>query len=321
MSSLAVGSPDPGFAVSPHFSTLVDLLEWRARIQAERVAYTFLVDNGIARINLSWGQLHRKAQLIGQRLTDMDAAGKTVLLLYPSDLEYVAAFFGCLYAGAIAVPAYPPHMNRNLHRLQAIVADSQASMALSVSLIQQRIEPLCKQVPGLISLRWLTTDNLIDAQNEWHRPLVTAAMPAFLQYTSGSTSQPKGVIVSHDNLMHNEGLIQQAFDQSESSVIVGWLPLYHDMGLIGNVLQTLYVGARCILMSPTAFLQSPVRWLQAISNFGASTSGGPNFAYDLCVRKVSAEQRAQLDLSTWKVAFNGAEPIRPETLKRFAETF
>jgi acyl-CoA synthetase (AMP-forming)/AMP-acid ligase II len=322
MSSLAVGSPDPGFGVGAQFSTLVDLLEWRARLQPERVAYTLLVDNGTERISLSWGELHRKAQLIGKRLIEMDAAGKTVLLLYPSDLEYVAAFFGCLYAGAIAVPAYPPRLNRTLHRLQAIVADSQAVLALSVSFIQERIEPLCKQVPGLSSLRWLTTDNLKeDSQDEWRRPLVTREMPAFLQYTSGSTSQPKGVIVSPGNLMHNEQLIQQAFDQSESSVMGGWLPLYHDMGLIGNVLQTLYVGARCVLMSPAAFLQSPFMWLQAISLAKATTSGGPNFAYDLCVRKVSEEQRAQLDLSSWKVAFNGAEPIRPATLKRFAKAF
>lgn len=322
MSSLAVGTPDSGFGVSAQFSTLVDLLEWRARFQGDRVAYTFLADNGNDRISLSWQQLHRKAQLIGQELTAMNAAGKTVLLLYPSDLEYVAAFFGCLYASAIAVPAYPPRLNRTLHRLQAIVADSQASLALSVSFIQQRIEPLCKQVPTLSSLKWLTTDNIqANTQDEWHRPLLTGEMPAFLQYTSGSTSQPKGVIVSHGNLMHNEQLIQQAFDQTESSVIVGWLPLYHDMGLIGNVLQTLYVGARCVLMSPAAFLQSPFSWLQAISMAKATTSGGPNFAYDLCVRKVSEEQKAQLDLSNWKVAFNGAEPIRPATMKRFAKAF
>ncbi|HXQ70502.1 MAG TPA: AMP-binding protein, partial [Pyrinomonadaceae bacterium] len=322
MSSLAVGSPDHGLGVSAQFSTLVDLLEWRARFQPDRVAYTFLADNGTGRISLSWSQLHHKAQLIGQQLTVMGAAGKTVLLLYPSDLEYVAAFFGCLYAGAIAVPAYPPRLNRTMNRLQAIVADSQASLALSVSFIQQRIEPLCKQSPGLNSLKWLTTDDLQEnTQDEWHRPTLTGERPAFLQYTSGSTSQPKGVIVSHGNLMHNEQLIQQAFDQTESSVIVGWLPLYHDMGLIGNVLQTLYVGARCVLMSPAAFLQSPFSWLQAISVAKATTSGGPNFAYDLCVRKVSEEQRAQLDLSSWKVAFNGAEPIRPATLKRFAKAF
>ena len=322
MSSLAVGSPDPGFGVSAQSVTLVDLLEWRARYEAERVAYTFLGEGEAERISLTWSDLHRKAQLIGRQLVSLNATGKTVLLLYPSDLEYVAAFFGCLYAGAIAVPAYPPRLNRTLHRLHAIVADSQASLALSVSFIRERIEPLCRQFPDLKSLKWLNTDDLNDnAQDEVLRPPLSGDTAAFLQYTSGSTSQPKGVIVSHANLMHNEQLIQQAFGQTESSVIVGWLPLYHDMGLIGNVLQTLFVGARCVLMSPAAFLQSPFRWLQAISYFKATTSGGPNFAYDLCVRKVSEEQRAQLDLSSWKVAFNGAEPIRPATFERFAKAF
>jgi amino acid adenylation domain-containing protein len=209
-----------------------------------------------------------------------------------------------------------------LHRLQAIVADSQATLALSVSSIRNRIQPLCDQFPNLKPLKWLTTDDLEEvAQDEWHNPSLTGDTLAFLQYTSGSTSQPKGVIVSHGNLLHNQQMIQRAFEQTESSIIVGWLPLYHDMGLIGNVLQTLFVGARCVLMSPAAFLQSPFRWLQAISCFRATTSGGPNFAYDLCVRKVSEEQRGQLDLSSWKVAFNGAEPIRPATLERFAEAF
>ncbi|HEY2963825.1 MAG TPA: amino acid adenylation domain-containing protein [Pyrinomonadaceae bacterium] len=323
MSSLAVGSPDHRFGTGAPPITLVDLLEWRARFQAERVAYTFLTEGETQSITVSWSELHHKARLIGQRLSAIGATGKPVLLLYPSDLEYVAAFFGCLYAGAIAVPAYPPRLNRTLHRLQAIVADSQASLALSVSFIRQRIEPLCQQFPNLKSLSWLSTNDLPrdGSTSEWNKPSLTGETPAFLQYTSGSTSQPKGVIVSHANLLHNEQLIQQAFDQSESSIIVGWLPLYHDMGLIGNVLQTLYVGARCVLMSPATFLQSPFRWLQAISAFNATTSGGPNFAYDLCVRKVSDEQRAQLDLSSWKVAFNGAEPIRPATLERFATRF
>src|SRR5688500_8117971 len=194
MSSLAVGTPDHGFGVSAQFATLVDLLEWRARFQAERVAYTFLVENGTERISLSWSQLHRKAQLIGQRLNAMGANGKTVLLLYPSDLEYVAAFFGCLYAGSIAVPAYPPRLNRTLHRVHAIVADSQATLALSVSFIRERIEPLCRQFPDLKSLKWLNTDDLNDnAQDEVLRPPLSGDTAAFLQYTSGSTSQPKGV--------------------------------------------------------------------------------------------------------------------------------
>ncbi len=322
MSSFVVESPDHRFGLSGQSVTLVDLLEWRARFQPERVAYTFLVDGETERISLSWGELHRKAQLVGQRLASIGAAGKPVVLLYPSDLEYVSAFFGCLNAGAVAVPAYPPRLNRTLHRLQAIVADSQATLALSVSSIRERIEPLCNQFPNLKHLKWLTTDDLEgDVQDEWRNPFLTGDTPAFLQYTSGSTSQPKGVMVSHGNLLHNQQMIQRAFEQTESSIIVGWLPLYHDMGLIGNVLQTLFVGARCVLMSPAAFLQSPFRWLQAISCFRATTSGGPNFAYDLCVRKVSEDQRRQLDLSSWKVAFNGAEPIRPATLERFAEAF
>jgi acyl-CoA synthetase (AMP-forming)/AMP-acid ligase II len=146
-------------------------------------------------------------------------------------------------------------------------------------------------------------------------------MLAFLQYTSGSTATPKGVMVSHGNLLHNEAIIQQAFAQTSESVIVSWLPLYHDMGLIGNVLQPLYVGAHSVLMSPVAFLQSPFRWLKAISHYRATTSGGPNFAYDLCVRKITEEQKAGLDLSSWQLAFNGAEPIRAETLDRFAKAF
>lgn len=174
MSSLAVESPDHGLGISAQFSTLVDLLEWRARFQPDRVAYTFLTDNGTDRISLSWNQLHRKAQLIGQQLTAMGAAGKTVLLLYPSDLEYVAAFFGCLYAGAIAVPAYPPRLNRTMNRLQAIVSDSQASLALSVSFIQQRIEPLCKQTPGLdLATGGLLRTTLLQLGDEEHALLVT----------------------------------------------------------------------------------------------------------------------------------------------------
>src|SRR6185295_3232330 len=156
---------------------------------------------------------------------------------------------------------------------------------------------------------------------QWREPEADADTLAFLQYTSGSTAAPKGVMVSHGNLLHNEEMIRNAFNQSERSVIVGWLPLYHDMGLIGNVLQPLYVGAQCVLMSPIAFLQRPVRWLNAISRYKGTTSGGPNFAYDLCVRKTTPADRAAMDLSSWTVAFNGAEPIRAETLGRFADAF
>src|SRR5678815_2982661 len=212
--------------------------------------------------------------------------------------------------------------NRNLHRLQTLVQNAEAAVSLTTSPILSRIAPHVSQNSYLAPLVWQATDQIPDwVANDWREPSISGDSLAFLQYTSGSTSAPKGVMVSHQNLLHNERLIQSVFQQTDQSVIVGWLPLYHDMGLIGNVIQPLFVGAPCILMSPMAFLQRPFRWLQAISRYRATTSGGPNFAYDLCVRKITPEQRAVLDLSSWSVAFNGAEPIRYDTLERFAATF
>jgi natural product biosynthesis luciferase-like monooxygenase protein/FkbM family methyltransferase len=266
--------------------------------------------------------LDRRARAIAAKLQAQGMEGRRVLLLYPAGLEYIAAFFGCLYAGAVAVPTYPPRLNRNLLRLQSIVADAGATTALTTESLLSRVEPLLGQSPELQSLAWLSTDNLAqDLPDQWREPALNGETLAFLQYTSGSTAAPKGVMVSHGNLLHNEQLIQRVFQQTEEAVIVGWLPLYHDMGLIGNVIQPLYLGARCILISPVAFLQQPFRWLQLISEYKATTSGGPNFAYDLCARKVTPEERASLDLSSWSVAFNGSEPIRKETLELFATTF
>ncbi len=244
------------------------------------------------------------------------------MLLYPSGTEYIAAYLGCLYAGSIAVPMAPPHRKRSGERLQTVVADADATFALTSDALLSQAEQWQHHTPGLKTLQWLGTDAIDDDMaTAWSAPMLTPDTVAFLQYTSGSTSAPKGVMVSHGNLMHNQRMLQQAYEHSAETVCVSWLPLYHDMGLIGNVLQTLYVGGHCVLMTPAAFLQRPSRWLQAISTFKATTSGGPNFAYDLCVQKVTAEQRAALDLSHWTLAFSGAEPIRVETLNRFAETF
>ncbi|MDT7540866.1 MAG: hypothetical protein QOE33_770, partial [Acidobacteriota bacterium] len=307
-------------------TTLVELLRLRAYEDAGHTAYTFLVDGEREEIALTYGELDRQARRIGAWLQSIGRAGERVLLLFPPGLEFIAAFFGCLYAGAVAVPAYPPRRNRNLLRLQSLVADAGAVAALTTETILSRITPQLSQDPLLGPLRWLAVDAIAegaigDWEAAWADPRVTPESLAFLQYTSGSTSSPKGVMVSHGNVLHNERLIQRAFRQTALSTIVGWLPVYHDMGLIGNVIQPLYVGAACVLMSPVAFLQSPLRWLQAITRYRATTSGGPNFAYDLCVRKVTEAQRETLDLSSWQVAFNGAEPIRLETLERFSETF
>ncbi len=300
-------------------STLVDLLHWRALYQANQPAFTFLLDGDTQQLCLTYGELDRRARAIAAQLQSRQAAGQRALLLYPPSLDYIVGFLACLYAGVVAVPVYPPdpaRLNRTLPRLQAIVADAQISHVLTTSPILAMAQQLYEK------LHWLTTDHVDEALAEKYKaPEISGSSLAFLQYTSGSTATPRGVMVSHSNILYNEHMIQVAFENVEQTTVVGWLPLYHDMGLLGNVIQPLYLGAHCILMSPMHFLQRPWRWLQAISRYKAHTSGGPNFAYDLCVRKIKPEQRATLDLSSWTVAFNGAEPVRSQTLERFAEAF
>ncbi|HEY4588890.1 MAG TPA: fatty acyl-AMP ligase, partial [Thermoanaerobaculia bacterium] len=298
--------------------TLVELLSRRAQAQPERRAYTFLLDGEREEVHLSYGELDRQARSIAARLQALGVAGERALLLYPPGLQYAAAFFGCLYAGVTAVPVYPPRPNRPDPRFLAILSDARARVVLTTSAILPNAERL---LAGKAPVVWLATDGLDEGAEEQLEPAVSPEDIAFLQYTSGSTSAPKGVMVSHGNLIHNERLIQAAFGVGPDSVVVGWLPLYHDMGLIGNLLQPLWAGCSCVLMSPVDFLQKPLRWLAAVSRYGGTVSGGPNFAYDLCSRKIRPEDRAGLDLSRWEVAFNGAEPVRAETLERFAAAF
>lgn len=305
--------------------TLVDLLRRRADQTPDREGYLFLTDGEDKALSLTYGALDRRARAIAVQLQSRAAEGERVILLFPPGLDYIAAFFGCLYAGVVAVPAYPPQRQRMLPRLMAMLTDSGAKLALTTPEIRALVARLCEplsEMKGLTSLHWLLLERTEEGMEAgWKRPEITAASLAFLQYTSGSTGTPKGAMLSHGNLLHNQRMIQRGFGHTDASAVVGWLPLYHDMGLIGNVLQPLYVGFPCILMPPAAFLQRPLRWLQAISRYRATTSGGPNFAYDLCVEKISAEQRASLDLSCWRVAFNGAEPVRSATLSRFVEAF
>ncbi len=300
--------------------SFVDLLRRRAAEQPDDLAYVFLKEGEEEGERLAYGPLEARVRAVAARLQQVGASGERVLLLYPSGLDFVTAFLACLYAGAVAVPTYPPRSKRSLPRLEAIAADARPRVVLTTSALLPRITEWAAGV------RCLATDaidpDLTEAWAEaWTDPGAGPETLAFLQYTSGSTALPKGVEVSHGNLLYNEEMIRRAFGQSRESVIVSWLPLYHDMGLIGGVLQPAYLGARCILLSPVAFLQRPARWLEAISRYRATTSGGPNFAYNLCVRKVREAERAGLDLSTWDVAFNGAEPVRPETLDRFAAAF
>jgi acyl-CoA synthetase (AMP-forming)/AMP-acid ligase II len=307
------------------YASLVDLLRARALCQSDRMAGTFLVDGERGEISLTYAGLDERARAIAARLQELELQGQRALLLYPPGLDYIAAFFGCLYAGVIAVPAYPPdlaRLDRTLPRLRAIMEDARPAVALTTSLFVGMAGMLSDQTSQSKPLQWLATDTIANSlAYAWQDPAANSATLAFLQYTSGSTSIPKGVMVTHGNLLHNSRQITEACELTPDSCVVSWLPPYHDMGLIGTILNPIYGGFPTILMSPLDFLQRPVRWLQAISRFHATTSGGPNFAYDLCARKVTAEQRATLDLSSWSVAFNGAEPIRAETLDRFASAF
>jgi acyl-CoA synthetase (AMP-forming)/AMP-acid ligase II/3-oxoacyl-(acyl-carrier-protein) synthase len=271
---------------------------------------------------LSLGDLDLKARALAASLQARGLEGQRALLVFSPGLEFISAFFGCLYAGVVAVPASPPRRNRPATRLEAIAADARPDVLLT-SLAQR---PVARQwqaaIPGLAGAEWLGVDSLaIDLAARWQPAQVGPDTLAFLQYTSGSTAAPKGVMVSHGNLMRNSALINRSFRADASSRGVFWLPLFHDMGLIGGVLQTLYCGGYSTLLSPVAFLRRPLGWLEAIAQTGATISGAPNFAYDLCVRKVTDAHKAQLDLSRWSVAFNGAEPVRAETLERFAEAF
>jgi amino acid adenylation domain-containing protein len=303
-------------------STLVDLVAWRATDKAQHAAFTFLTDSGTQEAVVTYKELDQKARRIGGWLQSLQATGERVMLPYLPGLDYIAALLGCLYAGAIAVPTPPVQYKRSKYRVQAIAADAQPSVALITKAISSKVTSLWDDTPLARPMKWVVLEDIpADSEQSWQPPESNADTIAFLQYTSGSTSTPKGVKVSHGNIIHNQRMISEIFGQTEKSIVAGWLPLYHDMGLIGNIFQPLYLGASCILMSPVAFMQRPLIWLEAISRYKATTSGGPNFAYELCVRATTPEQRASLDLSSWSVAFNGAESVRAETMRRFADAF
>ena len=302
--------------------TLIELIRLRSQIQPEELAYKFLVDGESEEINVTYSEIDRLARRVATWLQENNLFGERALLLFPPGIDFIAAYVGCLYAGVIAVPSYPPRLNRPSPRIQTIVADSHARVALTTKEIFTSMEQRFEYTPDLRSLNWLDTATLPPGMEErWYEPPIHSKSTAFLQYTSGSTSQPKGVIVSHGNLLHNLETIRQGFNINEPMWGIIWLPNYHDMGLIGGILEPLYFGGGSVIMSPFHFLQRPFRLLQAISKYRGRISGGPNFAFDLCVEKTTPEQRKELDLSSWKTAFCGAEPVRMETLDRFAEAF
>src|SRR5215211_355502 len=300
--------------------TIVDVLRRRAELTPHKRVFLFLDKGEREGASCTFAQLDRRARAIGSRLTALGAKGKQVLLPNPPGLEFVANFFGCLYAGAVAVPACSSLLFARKHdRLRSIVKDADVEFILAAS---------TESLTSIAGEEWTSRITLLASDQvpeteaaEWSPTNCGPDDVAYIQYSSGSTSSPKGVVISHGNVMCNQWMFQQAFRTSEDSVVVSWLPHFHDMGLVAVMQRAIYVGMSVVLMAPIEFIRRPVQWLRAISSYRASMSLAPNFAYDLCVERVKDEAIAELDLSCWQVALNGSEPVKAETMKRFAEKF
>jgi acyl-CoA synthetase (AMP-forming)/AMP-acid ligase II len=308
------------------FATFADALTARAAALADKTAFVFLDERGNEQ-RLSFGALHDRARAVASQLRESLPADARALLLYPPGLDYVTAVYACFYARLVGVSAYPPHprrLERTLPRLYAIAADADLDAVLTTTALRDVAAALLPDDTPLSGRPWLATDAPRgggDGDGDAHAHRVDPRELAFLQYTSGSTAKPRGVMLSHRNLLANSAVIRRAFGLGEDSVGVIWLPPYHDMGLIGGILQPVYLGSTCLLMPPGAVVMHPLRWLEAISRYRATTSGGPDFSYELCVRRIDPAERVGLDLSSWDVAFNGAEPVRANTLRAFTDAF
>jgi len=309
--------------------SMAEVLRRRAADSAARLAFQFLHCDGTEGPRLTYGELDAQARRIAAALQQQAGPGERALLLYAPGLEFIPAFFGCLYAGLIAVPAYPPRPDRPWHgieNLSRIAEDCQVRIVLTGGDYAADIRQMCRSVRALADLPWLnTSENLVVNGTGWSREAEDAAAISHLQYTSGSTGTPKGVIVAHSNVMHNEHMIALANGHYETGAAgicgVSWLPFQHDLGLVAGMLQAVYVGGPLVVLSPLTMLQRPIVWLEAVSRYRAHTSAGPNFAYDLCVRRLTLEERGSLDLSCWSVAGLGAEPVRASTIEGFTAAF
>lgn len=303
-------------------SNFVEVLRWRATHQPDDVAFRFLHNGVEESCVMTYGHLDRCVKRLASRLQQQQLSGERVLLLLPSGPDYVIAILACLYAGAVGVPLYPPLPNRHYSRLEAVCRDAQPRAALATQRVIDRTGEQLAQIAEQFGFRVLATDGESESQfAAWQPPLLDRDSVGYIQYTSGSTLDAKGVMVTHGNLLHNCGVIAQVVGHSADHVGVNWLPFFHDMGLVGNVFVPLFVGFPVVCMPPESFVMKPISWLSAISHYGGTIAAAPNFAFNLCVQRTTASQRADLDLSRWQVAFNGAERIDGRTLERFGREF
>ncbi len=314
--------PDAGI---DGYATFVEVARRHATERGEAPFLTWLENGRDETLTYRFGELDLLSRAFAARLQAAraefgDEAGDvTALIVTQPGPGFVLGFFGCLYAGIPAVPAYPPRKKETSARLSMLIRDANARVVITDRASGAALAKLEGLPEGLQIVILEDLDPTL--AERWVEPGIDRDSIAFIQYTSGSTGLPKGVEVSHGNLVRNERMVMEAMAHDAETVFVGWLPLFHDMGLIGNLLQPFFLGVRCVLMPPAAFVTNPSRWLEAISRYRATTSGGPNFGYDMCVNRIPPEQRAGLDLGSWKVAFNGAEPVRADTLDRFVDAF
>lgn len=310
-----------GLEVAPERFTISEVLRLRAGIHPEKPLFTFLQDGISVHETVSFSRFDRQVDALANWLAGQKLAGKRVVLFYPPGMDFLRAFFGCLRAGVVAVTAYPPRKNRSLNRIKAIMEDCTPSAILSTGAIARDFERNFSEDEVLGKLPWLKTDEIPDTEavSDTFSPLPDAT--AFIQYTSGSTGMPKGVMISHRNIMVNSRNLHLHFHTHEGTRSVLWLPQFHDMGLVLGVMQPVFTGYHAIFMPPVSFISRPYNWLKAITDYQGTFSGGPNFAFDHCVDRISPDERATLSLSSLDMLFNGAEPVRYETLKKFEDTF
>jgi len=308
--------------VEQQAETLADLLQVRAQHSPHEMAFGFLPDGEGDPVPITYGELDTESRRVATQLGELLAPGSRALLMYEPGLEFITAFFGCLYAGIVGVPVYPPipgRMEAGLANLRLIAADCAAKAILTKDYLRSYVADSTPAAP-VPGITWIVTDRGGGDASAWHQPRIRPDAVALLQYTSGSTTHPRGVVLRHDTVLANQRVIQGSL-RVHSAVGVSWLPPYHDMGLFGFTLQPVYIGVPCYVMSPLHFLQRPGRWLGAISRFRATHSAAPPFGYDLCAQRVTEAEKESLDLSSWRVAGVGAEPIRSEGLARFAAAF
>lgn len=307
-----------------HVSSVTDLIREHVRTRGEQVAVTLVreLDKPDGATALSYRQLDHEARRVASWLQERFPAGERALLLYPVGVDFVAAFLGCLYAGMIAVPApLPGQYQHQRRRVKAIARDAGISAVLTDSANLASVSDWA-QAEGLTQVQCLATDTEdFGKPDTWTMPPTSRETLALLQYTSGSTGDPKGVMISHHNLLHNVDSFRRGLGFSERTRFGGWIPLYHDMGLMAQLLPALFLGSDCVLMTPNAFVMRPHLWLRMIDKYGIGYSAAPNFAYELCRRRITDAQLAQIDLSRWEYAANGSEPVQASTLLAFAERF